>query len=79
MAEAKKVRLPVLVEKGEDGFFVVECPLLQGCYTQGKTLDEALKNIHEVIEMCVEEQKEEIVEQLDAIQEFSYHVVSVEV
>ncbi len=79
MIGAKKVRLPVLVEKDEDGFFVVECPLLQGCYTQGKTLDEALKNIHEVIEMCVEEQKEEIVEQLDAIQEFSYHVVSVEV
>ena len=79
MAGTKKVRLPVLVEKDEDGFFVVECPLLQGCYTQGKTLDEALKNIHEVIEMCVQEQKEEIVEQLDAIQEFSYHVVSVEV
>jgi hypothetical protein len=30
-------------------------------------------------ELCLEEQKEEIVEQLDAIQEFSYHVVSVEV
>ena len=40
---------------------MVECPLLQGCYTQGKTLDEALKNIHEVIELCLEEQKEEIV------------------
>ncbi len=77
MGEAKKVHLPVLVEKDEDGFFVVECPLLQGCYTQGKTLDEALKNIHEVIELCLEEQKEEIVEHLDAIQEFSYHVVSV--
>ena len=49
------------MEKDEDGFFVVECPLLQGCYTQGKTLDEALKNIHEVIELCLEEQKEEIV------------------
>jgi len=48
---AKKVHLPVLVEKDEDGFFVVECPLLQGCYTQGKTLDE-------VIELCLEEQKE---------------------
>jgi len=71
MTEAKKVHLPVLVEKDEDGFFVVECPLLPGCYTQGKTLDEALKNIHEVIEICVEEQKEEIVEQLDTIQEFS--------
>ena len=67
------------MEKDEDVFFVVECPLLQGCYTQGKTLDEALRNIHEVIELCLEEQKEEIVEQLDAIPEFSFHVVSVEV
>ncbi|ATZ61350.2 MAG: type II toxin-antitoxin system HicB family antitoxin [Methanosarcinales archaeon Met12] len=79
MIEAKKLHLPVLVEKDEDDLFVVECPLLRGCYTQGKTLDEALKNIHEVIELCLEEQKEEIVEQLDAIQEFSYHVVSVEI
>ncbi|RZN14980.1 MAG: type II toxin-antitoxin system HicB family antitoxin [Methanosarcinales archaeon] len=79
MIGTKKIHLPVLVEKDEDGFFVVECPLLQGCYTQGKTLDEALKNIHEVIELCLEEQKEEIVEHLDAIQEFSYHVVSAEI
>jgi predicted RNase H-like HicB family nuclease len=33
-------------------------------------LDEALKNIHEVTEMCLEEQKEEIVKLFDAIQEF---------
>jgi predicted RNase H-like HicB family nuclease len=79
MSETKKIRLPILVEKDEDDFFVVECPLLPGCYTQGKTLDEALKNIHEVIELCLEEQKEEILEQLDAIQEFSYHIVSVSV
>ena len=79
MVGTKKVHLPVLVEKDEDGFFVVECPILRGCYTQGKTLDEALKNIHEVIELCLEEQKEEIVEHLDAIQEFSYHVVSAEI
>ena len=59
LVEAKKVHLPVLVEKDEDGFFVAECPLLQGCYTQGKTLDEALKNIHEVIELCLEVQKDE--------------------
>ncbi|KAF5417014.1 MAG: hypothetical protein C5S48_01295 [Candidatus Methanogaster sp.] len=79
MIGTKKVHLPVLMEKDEDGFFVVECPILQGCYTQGKTIDEALKNIHEVIELCLEEQKEEIVEHLDAIQEFSYHVVSAEI
>ena len=68
MMGTKKVHLPVLVEKDEDGFFVVECPSLRGCYTQGKTLDKALKNIHEVIELCLEEQTEEIVEHLDAIQ-----------
>ena len=79
MKGTKKIHLPVLVEKDEDSFFVVECPILQGCYTQGKTLDEALRNIHEVIELCLEEQKEEIVEQLDAIEEFSYHVVTVEI
>jgi predicted RNase H-like HicB family nuclease len=81
MTGANEAHFPVLVEKDEDGFFVVECPLLQGCYTQDKTLDEALKNIHEVIELCLEEQekKEEIVEQLDAILEFGYHLVSVEV
>ena len=79
MVGTKKVQLPVLVEKDADGFFAVECPILRGCYTQGKTLDEALKNIHEVIELCLEEQKEEIIEHLDAIQEFSYHVVSAEI
>ncbi|RLG30877.1 type II toxin-antitoxin system HicB family antitoxin [Methanosarcinales archaeon] len=79
MIGTKKVQLPVLVEKDEDGFFVVECPILRGCYTQGQTIDEALKNIHEVIELCLEEQKEEIIEHLDAIQEFSYHVVSAEI
>ena len=50
-----KGHLPVVVEKDEDGFFVVECPILKGCYTQGETLDEALKNINEVVEMCVVE------------------------
>ncbi|MBN2198016.1 type II toxin-antitoxin system HicB family antitoxin [Candidatus Wolfebacteria bacterium] len=48
-------RLPLLVEKGEDGFYVVECPLFEGCYTQGKTLDEALNNIREVIILILEE------------------------
>jgi predicted RNase H-like HicB family nuclease len=51
------VRLPVFVEKDEDGFYVVECPVFEGCYSQGKTLDEALRNIREVIQLVVEEKK----------------------
>lgn len=50
-------QLPVIVEKDEDGFYVVECPLFSGCFTQGKTVDEALKNIKEVIELCLEEKE----------------------
>ncbi len=46
----------VVIEKDEDGFFVGEVPQLRGCYTQGKTLDELMVNIKEVIEMCLEEQ-----------------------
>lgn len=49
--------LPIVIEKDEDGFYVVECPLFKGCYSQGKTMDEALKNIKEVIAICLEEKE----------------------
>ena len=39
-----------LVPTGEDGWIVVECPLIPGCISQGKTHDEALANIREAIE-----------------------------
>ncbi|WP_067052214.1 type II toxin-antitoxin system HicB family antitoxin [Methanofollis ethanolicus] len=73
------MNLPVRVEKDEDGFYVVECPLLPGFYTQGETLDEALKNIHEVIDLRLEEQTEEDIRHLKSIRDLSYHVVSVEI
>jgi len=79
ISKTRKLTLPIIVEKDEDGFYVVECPLLKSCYTQGETLDEALKNIREVIEMCLEEESEEEVSELAHIQEFSFHTVSVEV
>ncbi len=75
----RKINFPIIVEKDEDGFYVVECPLLKGCYTQGETLDEALKNIHEVIEMCLEDENEDVVSDIANIQEFSFHTLAVEV
>jgi predicted RNase H-like HicB family nuclease len=48
---------PIIVERWDDGYYTVECPIFEGCYTQGKTIDQALKNIREVIEICLEEQK----------------------
>ena len=48
----------VLIEKDEDGIYIAEVPDLKGCYTQGDTVEEVMKNIKEVIEMCLEEQKD---------------------
>ena len=47
----------VIVEKDKDGY-VAECRELQGCYTEGKTYEEVLKNIKEVIELHVEDRVE---------------------
>ncbi len=60
----------VLIEKDEDGLFVGEVPQLRACYTQGRTIDELIKNIREVIELCVEEQlnKEEILPEFIGVQ-----------
>jgi predicted RNase H-like HicB family nuclease len=78
-SNSNKINLPIIVEKGEDGFYVVECPLLRGCYTQGETLNEALTNIHEVIEMCLDDETEDVVSYIANIQEFSFHTLAVEV
>ena len=46
----------VLIEPDEvDGGFVVSCPSLPGCYSQGDTIDEVLANIREAIELCLED------------------------
>jgi predicted RNase H-like HicB family nuclease len=40
----------VIAHPGEDGYWVVECPSLPGCISQGKTKEEAIQNIREAIE-----------------------------
>lgn len=47
----------VIIEQDEDGIFVAEAPAIPGCYTQGKTYEETLRGIKEVIELCLEEAK----------------------
>lgn len=39
-----------LIYRGEDGYWVAECPSLPGCISQGKTKEEAITNIKEAIE-----------------------------
>lgn len=46
---------PVVVEVDEDGVYIVTCPVFKGCHSYGKTVEEALANIREAIELCIEE------------------------
>jgi len=48
------MKIKVIIEKGDDGYFVANCPSLKSCWTQGKTEEEALKNIKEAIELYLE-------------------------
>jgi predicted RNase H-like HicB family nuclease len=45
----------VVIEQDEDGYYIGEVPQLRACYSQGRTLDELMINIKEVIELCLEE------------------------
>ncbi|MBE3089242.1 MAG: type II toxin-antitoxin system HicB family antitoxin [Actinobacteria bacterium] len=45
----------VIIEPDESGGFVISCPSLQGCYSQGDTIDEALENIKEAILLCLDD------------------------
>jgi predicted RNase H-like HicB family nuclease len=44
----------ITIEQDEDGVFVVECPSIPGCVSQGKTEQEALENIEDAIKQCLE-------------------------
>ena len=44
----------VLLYPGEDGYWVVECPSLPGCISQGRTRQEAVANIKEAIALYIE-------------------------
>jgi predicted RNase H-like HicB family nuclease len=48
------MNLKVVIEPGEDGYFVARVPSLKGCWSQGKTREEALANIREAIELFLE-------------------------
>jgi predicted RNase H-like HicB family nuclease len=48
------MKLNVIIEKDEAGYFVAEVPALPGCFSQGKTYDEAIANVKEAIEGWIE-------------------------
>ena len=48
------MNIKVLVEPGEDGYFVAHVSSLKSCWSQGKTKEEALENIREAIDLYLD-------------------------
>ena len=48
------MKLSITIDRDEDGVWVVECPAIPGCVSQGQTKAAALANIKEAIALCLE-------------------------
>ena len=53
------MKLIVILKQGENGYVVAQVPVLPGCVSQGKTRGEALQNVKEAAELCLESAQEE--------------------
>ncbi|MCP3960339.1 MAG: type II toxin-antitoxin system HicB family antitoxin [bacterium] len=53
------MKFPVTIDRDEDGVWIVECPSIPGCVSQGQTKEEALDNIREAIALCLEVRAEQ--------------------
>jgi predicted RNase H-like HicB family nuclease len=52
------MRFSVTIDRDEDGMWIVECPAIPGCVSQGRTKTEAKKNIQKAIKLCLEVRSE---------------------
>jgi predicted RNase H-like HicB family nuclease len=52
----KNKHFPILLEQDEDGIYIASCPIFKGCHSYGENIDEALENIKEAIELCLEDE-----------------------
>jgi predicted RNase H-like HicB family nuclease len=58
------MELKVIVRKGEAGYFVARVPALKGCWSQGKTREEAIANAKEAAALWLEVEQEKRAKEL---------------
>lgn len=52
------MKLKIIIKKGESGYFVARVPALKGCWSQGKTIKEAIANVREAATLWLEAEQE---------------------
>ncbi|MBI5947471.1 MAG: type II toxin-antitoxin system HicB family antitoxin [Chloroflexi bacterium] len=53
------MKFPVTIYRDEDGLYIAECPVIPGCMSQGRSSAEALENIKEAIQLCLDVRRED--------------------
>ena len=53
------MKMIVSLDRDEDGVWIAECPSIPGCVSQGSTRDEAVRNVKEAIQLCLEARAEQ--------------------
>ena len=53
------MKFAVTLDRDEDGVWIAECPSIPGCVSQGESKEDALANIREAIELCLEVRAEQ--------------------
>lgn len=62
------MNIKVIVEPGEDGYYVAHVPSLKSCWSQGRTREEALENIREAIDLYLEPESTELEEDQELVE-----------
>ncbi|MDD2390011.1 MAG: type II toxin-antitoxin system HicB family antitoxin [Desulfobacterales bacterium] len=58
-----KKHYPIIIEQDKDGVYIVQCPLYKGCRSYGYNIEEAMGNIKEAIEACIEDEEDNFEDQ----------------
>jgi len=53
------MKFTIVLDRDEDGVWIAECPAIPGCVSQGATKEEALENVKEAIQLCLEVRAEQ--------------------
>ena len=64
------MKLKVILEPSDEGGFTVYVPSLPGCISEGNTMEEAMQNIREAIDLYLEEEPLVLPEKAQVIDEF---------
>ena len=61
------MKIKILLEEQEEGGYTAHVPALQGCISQGETVEETLKNIREAIELYLESDDNDLIINSDTV------------